>query len=104
MNNLQNPQAVAQSAGFKKLVRNRWAVSLGLTVVMLAAYLGFILTVGFGKTTLAAPVGAHFNWGLVLGVGLIVFAWLITGLYVYWANHRYDPQVRDLRRQLKSQD
>jgi uncharacterized membrane protein (DUF485 family) len=102
MNNLETPQAIAQSAGFKKLVRNRWAISLSLTLVMLAAYLGFILTVGFSKTTLAAPVGQHFNWGLVLGVGLIVFAWLMTGLYVYWANHRYDPQVRELRRQLKA--
>lgn len=98
-----NPEKVhkiLESGEFKGLVRMRWAVSLVLTTLMLAVYFGFIFAVGFGKEALAAKLGAHLNVGLLLGVGIIVFAWAITGVYVYWANHQYDSRVQQLVDQL----
>jgi uncharacterized membrane protein (DUF485 family) len=91
---------ILSSPEFKNLVATRWGFSLTMTAVMLAVYFGFILAVGFGKAALAARLGAHLNLGLVLGVGVIVFAWAMTGLYVYWANGRYDARVRQLVKRL----
>jgi uncharacterized membrane protein (DUF485 family) len=91
---------ILASPEFKKLVATRWGFSLAMTAVMLVVYFGFILAVGFGKEALSARLGTHLNVGLVLGLGVIVFAWAMTGLYVYWANGRYDARVRQLVKHL----
>ena len=36
---------------------------------------------------------------VVLGAALIVAAWLLTGVYVQWANHRYDAEIARLNAQ-----
>ena len=41
------------------------------------------------------------NLGLVLGIGTLVFAWVLTAIYVVWANRSYDPEVERLKNQLK---
>jgi uncharacterized membrane protein (DUF485 family) len=91
-----------RSKEFKKLVSERWLVSLGMTFLMCLVYFGFILTVAFNKEFLAKKLGAHLSVGLPIGVGIISFAWLLTGMYVLWANRRYDRQVEELKSQLMS--
>lgn len=90
-------QETLASTEFKKLVAQRWSVSLVLTFLMLAVYLGFIFTVAFAKDLLATKLGAHVNLGLLLGLGIIIFTWAITGIYVYWANTKYDKMVNDIK-------
>jgi uncharacterized membrane protein (DUF485 family) len=36
-----------------------------------------------------------------VGLGIILIAWVMTGIYVFWANNRYDNAVEALRRQVK---
>ena len=91
---------ILESESFKSLVKKRLSVSLILTFVMLAVYFGFILTIAFNKELLAAKIGDVFTVGLPVGIGIIVFAWLLTGVYTRWANHSYDKRVRDLRNQI----
>jgi len=93
-------QEIVNSEKFKELVKKRLRVSLTLTVVILIVYFGFILTIAFYKELLAAKIGEHLTIGLPIGIGIIVFAWLITGLYTRWANHSYDKSVRELRDQV----
>jgi uncharacterized membrane protein (DUF485 family) len=35
---------------------------------------------------------------MLLGVLVIVAAWVLTWVYVRWANQHYDASVRELRR------
>jgi len=35
--------------------------------------------------------------GIVLGASTIVIAWILTGIYINWANNRYDIEVQRLR-------
>jgi uncharacterized membrane protein (DUF485 family) len=91
---------ILESEDFKSLVRKRVTVSLTLTFIMLAVYFGFILTIAFNKELLAAKIGEVFTVGLPIGIGIIVFAWLLTGVYTRWANHSYDKRVRDLRNRI----
>ncbi len=90
-------QEIVNSESFKKLVSKRLSFSLTLTVIMLAVYFGFILVVAFYKEILAVKIGEHITLGLPIGIGIILFAWILTGVYIRWANKSYDKSVRELR-------
>lgn len=84
---------VLESKPFKDLVAKRWSISLILTFLMLFVYFGFILVLAFDKEFLAQKIGVHVTLGIPIGVGVILFAWLLTGIYVRWANTVYDTEV-----------
>ena len=92
---------VLVSPDFRALVRRRWVVSLSLTAAMFIAYFGFVLVLAFRKESLAARIGEHLTVGIPVGIGVILFAWVLTGIYVWWANGRYDAAVADLKSQLE---
>lgn len=79
------------------MVALRWRVAAVLTTVMVVVYFGFILAVAFAKTTMGAGIVPGLSVGIALGAGVIVTAWVLTGVYVFWANRVYDPAVRELR-------
>ena len=91
---------ILQSAAFKKLVKSRWNISLSFTFIMLFIYIGFLLVVAFQKDTLKMPLGDSLNLAIVVGIGIIIFSWLITGVYVYWANNYYDAAVKEIKKDL----
>jgi len=91
---------ILDSEKFKNLVKKRLTVSLSLTALMLIVYFGFMLTIAFYKELLALKIGEHITIGLPIGIGIIVFAWLLTGFYTRWANNKYDKAVRELRNEI----
>ncbi len=91
---------IVNSESFKGLVRKRLQYSLTLTFIILTVYFGFILVVAFYKQILAIKIGEHLTLGLPVGIGIILFAWLLTGIYIRWANTSYDNSVRELRNQV----
>lgn len=95
--NQQRAHAVINSPEFKGLVRKRWAVSLLMTLIMLVIYIGFLLVVAFDKNLLAIKLGAYLPWAIPVGISVIFSAWVLTGIYVFWANNSYDNQVQDLK-------
>jgi uncharacterized membrane protein (DUF485 family) len=76
----------------------RWRVALGLTAVMVVIYFGFILLVAYGRPILARQVTPGLTLGILLGALVIVVSWLLTWVYVRWANRHYDPRVEALGR------
>jgi uncharacterized membrane protein (DUF485 family) len=90
-----------ESSRFRHLVARRWRVSLALTASLFVLYYGFILLVGLNKPFLATRVGAVTTLGIPIGMGVIVGAWLLTAVYVVWANRRYDAEVRALQAELE---
>ena len=93
----QTAQTVINSPEFKQLVRKRWSVSISLTLTMLVIYIGFLLVVAFNKELLAVKLGPNLPWAIPIGIGIIFSAWLLTGIYVFWANRSYDDQVQALK-------
>ena len=91
------PHEIIHSPEFKKLVSKRWSVSLALTITMLVVYIGFLLVVAFRKESLAVKISPNLTWAIPIGLGIILFAWLLTGIYVFWANNNYDEAVQDLK-------
>ena len=93
-------QHVGDLPEFRALVKQRWVVSLVLTAVLLATYFGFILVLAFDKSVYAQKIGEHVTLGIPVGVGVILAAWVLTGIYVYWANSRYDTSVKRIREKM----
>ena len=58
---------------------------------MMAVYYGFILLVAFDKPLLASRQGEGVTTlGMPIGLGVIVFTIVITGIYVRRANSEFD--------------
>ena len=91
---------VIQSPRFQELVRQRTRFAWTLTIVMLVIYFGFILLVAFAKSLLAMKVGDGVtSLGILLGLGVIIAAFVLTGIYVYRANSEFDELTRNLTRE-----
>ena len=91
---------IVQSERFKALMRKRWTVSAILTIILFIIYYGYILIVGYGKGFLGLKVGVYTNYGIILGVLVIVLSWALTGVYVIWANNVYDKEVDAIKKDL----
>lgn len=91
---------IAQSPVFQSLVRERTRFGWILTGLMLLVYFGFVGLIAFDKALLSVKVGTTSTLGLVLGVSVIIFAFLLTGIYVARANTRYDALSAELKRSL----
>ncbi len=91
---------VVESPEFKRLVAKRWTVSGLLLAALFVTYYGYILVIGMAKPVLAAKVGVVTTLGIPVGVGVIVVAFILTWMYVRWANKSYDPEVQRLKDEL----
>ena len=83
---------------YQRLVKRRGRFTWTLSIVMLVAYFGYVALVAFDKSLLARPIGGGVtSLGIPIGLGLILLAILLTGLYVRRANKEFDPLVDALR-------
>ena len=99
--NHRSAAEVIGSPEFARLVRRRWTVSLVLLGVLFVTYYGYILLIPYAPAVMKTRIGAVTTLAIPLGLGVIAVAFLLTALYVGWANERYDPAVEQLKRQLR---
>jgi uncharacterized membrane protein (DUF485 family) len=85
---------------FVELVRRRRRLSWTLTAIMLMLYYGFILLIAFNPEFFRTHLTTHTTIGFPIGVGLIVIAFALTGVYVFQSNTRFDPLVEDLKKEI----
>lgn len=81
---------------FLELERKRNAFSWTLCAIMLIVYFSFIFLVAFGGKIAATPVWGVVTVAFPAGLGVIVLAILLTGIYVVRANGEYDELTRQL--------
>lgn len=88
---------IAANPRFQELVSKRSAFAWTLSAIVLFAYFGFILTVAFDKAFLATPLGTGVTTiGIPFGVGVIVLAFVLTGVYVRRANSEFDELTKQI--------
>lgn len=80
------------------LASARWRIAVVLTVAMMVVYFGFILLVAFNKPLLATAIRPGLSLGMLLGILVILAAWVLIWIYVRWANTHYDAAIAGLRR------
>ena len=85
------------SSEFRHLVARRWRVSLLLTACLFVLYYVHIPLIATDRALLSTRVGEVTTLGIPVGAAVIVGAWILTGVYVLWANRAYDSEVARLR-------
>src|SRR3954462_2534582 len=94
---VSSPTALTEDPRYQRLLRRRGRLGWVFTRVILVTYFGFILLVAFAKPLLAQPIaGGATTLGIPLGLGVIVVALVLTGVYVWRANTVFDPEVAAL--------
>ncbi len=88
---------IRNNPAFLQLERKRSVFSWTLAVVMFTVYMGFILLVAFDHALVAQPIGSGpLTLAFPLGLGVIVLAILLTGIYVVRANTEFDRLTREI--------
>ena len=90
---------IKQLPEYHQLVKQRGRLAWRLTAAMLAGYFGFILLVAFAPDFFKTVVwGQYTTIGFPLGVGIILLAFVLTGIYVYRANRHFDALTQHIRK------
>jgi uncharacterized membrane protein (DUF485 family) len=91
-------QRIKSDPDYHRLVSTRSKYSWTLAVFMLIVYYGYILLIAFNKEFLATRIGAGvMTWGIPIGLFVILFTVIITGIYVRRANSEFDDLTASIR-------
>jgi uncharacterized membrane protein (DUF485 family) len=89
---------VKADPNYQKLVRTRSRYGWTLTWIMMVVYYGFILLVAFNKELMGTRLGEGvMTWGMPIGLAVILFTVVITGIYVRRANGEFDELTAAIR-------
>ncbi len=82
---------------YHELRRKRNSFGWLLTIIMMVVYYGYIALIAFNKPFLAQPLGSGVtSVGVPIGMGVIIFTIVITGIYVRRANDEYDRLTAEI--------
>ena len=96
-------ETIQNNPAYQELRRKRNRLGFSLTLLMLVVYYGYVALIAFDKELLATPIGAGVTTvGIPIGMGVIIFSVIITGLYVRRANNEFDQLTRDILKGVKS--
>ena len=94
-------ERIKDNPNYQKLVAVRSSYGWTMTAIMLIVFYGFILLVAFDKELLATRIGSGVTtWGIPIGIFVIVFTVIITGIYVLRANKQFDDLTEEIRREV----
>ncbi|MDX9715364.1 MAG: DUF485 domain-containing protein [Dissulfurispiraceae bacterium] len=90
---------ILQDPDFKKLSGQKNSISIVLTIIELIMYFGFVSLIAFNKPFLAQKFseGGAITVGIPMAIGVIMLSWVLTGIYVRWANTKYDALVKRVK-------
>ena len=94
---------VKEDPNYQKLVSKRTSFSIKLTLLMLVVYFAFILTIAFEPSLLGIPISqtSVTTIGIPVGIFVIIFAFILTGIYTYKANGEFDELSKKVQQNLK---
>jgi uncharacterized membrane protein (DUF485 family) len=93
--------AVQASPQFQDLRNRLRRFVFPMTALFLTWYLSYVLLGAYAHDFMAQKVFGNINVGLLLGLGQFVSTFLITGLYVRFANRELDPRAAAIREELE---
>lgn len=98
--NQDSIQSMLKNPEFQKLAKHKAIITWGLSGLVLIAYFGFILTLGFAPEFLAQPYlpGETMTWGIPTGMVIIAFSIVLTGAYTWYANTVLDRETKNARK------
>jgi len=92
---------ILANANYQKLVKARTSFGWLLAILVLIVYYGFIVLIAFDKQFLATRLGDGVTTiGIPVGLFVIVFSVLVTGLYVRRANREFDALTEKIKQEV----
>lgn len=92
---------VHASAEFKQLRKRLRNFVFPMTVLFLAWYLLYVVLADYAHGFMSTKVVGNINIGLVFGLLQFVSTFLITWLYVRYANRKLDPIADKIREDIE---
>ena len=72
-----------------------------MSALFLLWYSAYVLLGAFAHDFMAIKVWGDINVGLLIGLGQFLSTFVITAIYVVWANRELDPRAEAIRSKLE---
>jgi uncharacterized membrane protein (DUF485 family) len=72
-----------------------------MSALFLIWYSAYVLLGAFAHDFMATKVWGDINVGLLIGLGQFLSTFVITGIYVWFANRELDPRAEAIRAKLE---
>lgn len=89
--------AIQKTERFQNLRRRHRGFVFPVLALALVWYLVYVLLAGYAPEFMATPVFGRVNIGLLIGLGQVATTFIITMVYVSFANRRLDPIAAEIR-------
>jgi uncharacterized membrane protein (DUF485 family) len=97
---LKTTEEILNDEDFRSLSSQKNTISVILTILELVLYFGFIALIAFNKPFLASKISGAISIGIPIAVATIFLSWVLTGIYIYWANSKYDVLVKKVKEKI----
>ena len=96
-------EKIKANPDYQKLVKIRTSFSIKLSIAMLVVYFAFILTIAFNPSALGTPISPDSvtTIGIPVGIVIIIFAFVLTGIYTKRANGEFDDLSNKIKKAVK---
>lgn len=93
--------AVQASPEFQELRSRLRRFVFPMSALFLIWYFAYVLLGAFAHDFMATKVWGDINVGLLVGLGQFLSTFIITGIYVRFANRELDPRAEAIRVKLE---
>jgi len=97
----QDYLAVQASPEFQELRSRLRRFVFPMSGLFLIWYFAYVLLGAFAHDFMAIRLCGNINVGLLIGLGQFVSTFVITGIYVWFANRELDPRAEAIRVELE---
>ena len=96
-------EKIKANPDYQELVKRRSAFAIKLSLAILVVYFSFILTIAFEPQLLGTPLsaGSVTTVGIPVGIAVIIFAFVLTGVYTQRANGEFDDLANKVKDSVK---
>lgn len=92
-------ETIMSSEEYKSLVHYKRKIFWPLFITILTAYYSFVLIIAFFPNWLATTVGGGpTTLGIYFGLAIIFLTFILTGIYVRYANKKIEPIMEQLHK------
>jgi uncharacterized membrane protein (DUF485 family) len=88
---------IQQSDRFQNLKKRHRSFVFPVLALALLWYFAYVLLAGYAPEFMSTPVFGSINVGLLIGLAQVLTTFVVTMLYVWYANKRLDPVAEEIR-------
>lgn len=96
-------EKIKANPDYQELISKRNGFAVKLSIAMLIVYFTFILTIAFNPSVLGTPLSddSVTTVGIPVGIAIIVFSFILTGIYTVRANGEFDDLANKVKQAAK---